>query len=60
MPCRELPKRAMVLYFTKEEQSLLVADKTGEVHSYLLSDLNNPGRHILGHFSMLLDMVWLC
>ncbi len=52
-----LPKRAMVLCFTTDEKSLLVGDKTGEVHLYALDDWDTAGRHLLGHFSMLLDMV---
>lgn len=44
--------------FTNNEESLVVADKTGEATLYSLADwIDRVGRHLLGHFSMLLDMV---
>lgn len=54
---RVLQKRATVLCFTKDEDSVLVGDRTGEVFHYLLDDMEKPGGHLLGHFSMMLDMV---
>ncbi len=43
--------------FASDEKSLLVGDKFGEVHLYTLDDWDAPGEHLLGHFSILLDMV---
>ena len=54
---RVLPKRAMVVTFVNDEKSLLVGDKFGEVYLYTLDDWDAPGEHLLGHFSILLDMV---
>ena len=47
----------MVLCFTSDDESLLVGDKTGEVHLYTLDSWDAAGGHQLGHFSILLDMV---
>lgn len=47
----------MVLCFTNDDTALLVGDKTGEAYLYSLTDWIGPGGHLLGHFSMLLDMV---
>lgn len=56
---RVLPKRAMVVCFTRDEKSVLVGDKTGEVHLLSLANWtgNEDAVHLLGHFSILLDMV---
>jgi len=40
-----------------DDKYVLVADKTGEVFRYEVSNLAAEGKHLLGHFSMLLDMV---
>lgn len=52
----------MVLCFTRDDVSLVVGDKTGEACLYSLGDWTGCGAHLLGHFSMLLDMVksWRC
>jgi hypothetical protein len=56
--CRVLPKRATAVQFTSDDQYILVSDKAGDLHRYTLtSDPTSPGEHLLGHFSMLLDMV---
>ena len=46
--------------FTRDDQALVVGDKTGEASLYSVSDLSGSGGgggHLLGHFSMLLDVV---
>ena len=49
----------MAVQFTNDDQYILVSDKAGDLHHYpLTSDSASPGQHLLGHFSMLLDMVW--
>ena len=46
-----------MLHFTGDHK-VLVGDKTGEVKGYPLGDWTAAaGEHLLGHFSMLLDMV---
>lgn len=45
------------MVFSRNEEVVLVADKTGEVWQYSVTQLTLPGTHLLGHFSMLLDMV---
>ena len=53
----------MVLCFSSDDQTLLVGDKTGEAQCYKLLGgqdqdwTGESGVHLLGHFSMLLDMV---
>ena len=48
----------MALCFTSDEKWVVVADKTGEVYRYGLDGIDRgSGQHLLGHFSMLLDMV---
>ena len=48
----------MALCFTSDEKWVVVADKTGEVYRYSLESLDHcSGKHLLGHFSILLDMV---
>ena len=56
--CRVLPKRPMALCFTADEKWILIGDKTGEVYRYPVDGIvQAPDWHVLGHFSMLLDMV---
>ena len=57
---RVIPKRATALQFTSDDKYILVADKAGDLHRYPLSDSAHSGDHLLGHFSMLLDMVCGC
>ena len=60
-PPRLIPKRATaVVVGGGGEEFVLVADKTGEVWQYSLAQPSLPGTHLLGHFSMLLDMVSEC
>ena len=57
---RLVPKRPVVLCFTNDGLSLVVGDKTGEAQRYSLEGpdwTTATGGHLLGHFSMLLDMV---
>ena len=57
LPPRVLPKRAVVMRFTEDESDVVLGDKTGEVHLYSLERWDTPGVHLLGHFSILVDMV---
>ncbi len=50
-------KRATAVVVGGGEEFVLVADKTGEVWQYSLGQPTLPETHLLGHFSMLLDMV---
>ena len=54
---RVLPKRATALQFTNDDQYILISDKAGDLYRYSVSDSASPGEHLLGHFSILLDMV---
>lgn len=56
---RIVPKRPTVLQFTEDEQYILVADKTGEVTRYCTLDVSAPALFLLGHSSIIIDMV-LC
>ncbi|XP_047575249.1 tRNA (guanine-N(7)-)-methyltransferase non-catalytic subunit WDR4 isoform X1 [Lutra lutra] len=49
-------RRCTALTFTASEEKLLVADKSGDVYSFSVSDPQGCGRLELGHLSMLLDV----
>lgn len=50
-------RRCTALTFTASEDRVLVADKSGDVYSFLVLDSGGCGRLELGHLSMLLDVV---
>lgn len=50
-------RRCTALAFTASEDRLLVADKSGDVYSFSVSEPDGCGRLELGHLSMLLDVV---
>lgn len=52
-----LQRVAIKLVFTKSEESILVADKSGDVYFFSLKDQNTKnGTLLMGHCSMLLDI----
>ncbi|XP_013405000.1 tRNA (guanine-N(7)-)-methyltransferase non-catalytic subunit wdr4 isoform X2 [Lingula anatina] len=53
---RSVARRATAIVFTHDLSQVLVADKSGDVYSFSLTDLNKPGELLCGHLSMLLDM----
>ncbi|CAI8012163.1 hypothetical protein GBAR_LOCUS7803, partial [Geodia barretti] len=55
--CRSVAKRVTSLQISEDEQYLLTADKTGTVTRYRLSDISCDGEEMMGHLSMILDMV---
>lgn len=57
MPSRTVVRRCTALTFTASEEKLLVADKSGDVYSFSVSDPQGCGKLELGHLSMLLDVV---
>nr|CAH0104345.1 unnamed protein product [Daphnia galeata] len=50
-------RKVSSLTFNSDSSQLLVADKAGDCFSYSLDVPNNTGKLILGHLSMLLDVV---
>lgn len=56
---RELPKRAVKFMSTKDEATLFIADKTGDVYTIDLNDANWEPKLLMGHLSTLLDTVIL-
>lgn len=54
-----MARRCTALTFTPSEDRVLVADKSGDVYSFSLapSDLDLAGTLLMGHVSMLLDLV---
>lgn len=50
-------RRCTALTFTASEDRVLVADKSGDVYSFLVLEPDGCGRLELGHLSMLLDVV---
>ncbi|XP_058517566.1 tRNA (guanine-N(7)-)-methyltransferase non-catalytic subunit WDR4 isoform X2 [Ochotona princeps] len=53
---RNVVRRCTALTFTASEQRVLVADKSGDVYSFSVSEPDASGRLELGHLSMLLDV----
>ncbi|XP_045858560.1 tRNA (guanine-N(7)-)-methyltransferase non-catalytic subunit WDR4 [Meles meles] len=53
---RTVVRRCTALTFTASEEKLLVADKSGDVYSFSVSDPQGCGKLELGHLSMLLDV----
>ena len=54
---RSVTRRCTALTFAKSEDFLLVADKSGDVYQFSLADPNLAGTLLMGHVSMLLDLV---
>lgn len=54
---RTVVRRCTALTFTASEEKVLVADKSGDVHSFPVLEPHGCGRLELGHLSMLLDVV---
>lgn len=54
---RAISRRCTVLTFTKYEQDVLVADKWGDVFRFSVTDPQKEGLLLLGHLSMLLDIL---
>ncbi|KAJ8379159.1 hypothetical protein AAFF_G00230710 [Aldrovandia affinis] len=54
---RWVVRRCTSLHFTSTEDQVLVADKSGDVYSFSVSEPQKPGELKLGHLSMLLAMV---
>lgn len=60
---RDINKRAAKIIFTKDESTLLLADKTGDVYSLNLKAENLDEatfKPLMGHLSMLTDLVIKC
>lgn len=57
---RSVARRCTALTFTSDDQYVLVADKTGDVYRFRVEDSNHGDELILGHLSMLLDIVSIC
>nr|XP_012634577.1 tRNA (guanine-N(7)-)-methyltransferase non-catalytic subunit WDR4 isoform X1 [Microcebus murinus] len=53
---RAVVRRCTALTFTASEEKILVADKSGDVYSFSVSEPHGCGRLELGHLSMLLDV----
>jgi WD40 repeat protein len=54
---RTVAKRVTSLQFSESAEHILAADRAGEVTRYCVTDLSTAGEELLGHLSMLLDMV---
>lgn len=59
---RPVNRRCTSLVITAAEDKILVADKSGDVYSYSITEPQAEGKFELGHLSMLLDAVstFLC
>lgn len=55
---RELARATSEICFTPDSNNLLVADKTGDGYLYeCVPDANKSGKWLLGHYSMVLDVL---
>ncbi|XP_013780717.1 tRNA (guanine-N(7)-)-methyltransferase non-catalytic subunit wdr4-like [Limulus polyphemus] len=54
---RYLVRKAVHLVFSPQSDDILVADRTGDVYKFSLSNPLHEGILVLGHLSILLDMV---
>ncbi|XP_023212187.1 tRNA (guanine-N(7)-)-methyltransferase non-catalytic subunit WDR4-like [Centruroides sculpturatus] len=54
---RKVIRKCVVLKFTHSEDVILVADRSGDVYSFSVNNPDQSGNLILGHLSMLLDLV---
>ena len=54
---RTLSRRGTAVAFTSTEEEVLVADKSGDVYSFSTAEPEKPGTLVLGHVSILLDLV---
>ena len=54
---RQVPKRCTAIAFTNSESHVIVADRPGDVYRFTKEDDGKEGELILGHLSMLLDVV---
>ncbi|XP_038616056.1 tRNA (guanine-N(7)-)-methyltransferase non-catalytic subunit WDR4 [Tachyglossus aculeatus] len=53
---RAVVRRCTSLTFTASEEKILVADKSGDVYSFSVTEPHGGGKLELGHLSMLLDV----
>uniref|UniRef100_A0A8D0HMC5 WD repeat domain 4 n=1 Tax=Sphenodon punctatus TaxID=8508 RepID=A0A8D0HMC5_SPHPU len=53
---RSIVRRCTSLIITAAEDKILVADKSGDVYSYSITEPQNAGKLELGHLSLLLDV----
>ncbi|ELU16385.1 hypothetical protein CAPTEDRAFT_227793 [Capitella teleta] len=52
---RSLHRRCTSVSFSRDESSVVVADKSGDVFQYTVKTVEGDGRLLLGHVSMILD-----
>lgn len=53
-------RRCTSLVITAAEDKIFVADKSGDVYSYSITEPQADGKLELGHVSLLLDVVSVC
>ncbi|XP_068724975.1 tRNA (guanine-N(7)-)-methyltransferase non-catalytic subunit WDR4-like [Montipora capricornis] len=54
---REVVRRTTVFFFTHKEDYIVVGNKGGEVYRFFVKDASQEKELLLGHVSMILDMV---
>lgn len=55
---RVLSRTSSAIRFSPDSQIILVADKTGDCYSFDCQQIFEPGKWILGHLSMILDVLF--
>lgn len=54
---RKVCRKCVKLKFTHSEDAVLIADRSGDVYSFSVTDPDQSGKLLLGHLSMLLDLI---
>ncbi|KAL4225660.1 WD repeat-containing protein 4 [Mactra antiquata] len=54
---RPVARRCTAIAFPSNQKEVVVADRTGDVYKYSLIDTDSKGELILGHLSMVLDVM---
>lgn len=54
---KTLERAASKIIFTPQDDAVIVADKTGDVYVFAISESSPKGTRILGHLSILLDVL---
>lgn len=54
---RDVVRRSTSVLFTRDEKHVILGDKSGDVYKFSVIEPTEPGQLMMGHLSMLLDMV---
>lgn len=58
LSARRISRASSAITFSSDSSKLLVCDKTGDCYLFSCVEYNKPGKWILGHLSMVLDVLF--